>query len=247
MASSIARPHLRHTLFGVVAFGLAISASASETRPALAAYTGPPPAPTLSAEEQHRIAAGRPVFKTFAHHQDVRALAAFRVDAPPHVVWSVVTDFDKYPRWIKGVAAARVYRRDSNRVHVMFDVNHWFVGRYVYHIEHTLKPSNDAWITWRLDRGLPSDFEDTVGFWRISGLDATTSLVTYSATLRLDTWVPGFIERQLIRGTLKQATEWVRSQSEIRVGKRSGNGVAYSQPGERPTEGVNWHRRRLRF
>lgn len=199
----------------LLAYALPVMAADPDAEP-LAAYRGAPPMVTLSADEQRQIAEGDPVFKTFVHQVDVRALAAFQVDAPTRVVWSVITDFEKYPMWVEGVEATRVYRREGDRVHVRFEVDHWFVGRYIYHIEHTLASAENAWTTWRLDRNQASDFDDTVGFWRVSALNEAKSLVTYSATLRLSTWVPKFIERRLVRGTLEHATQWVANRSEIR-------------------------------
>lgn len=222
MTLSLAWLRISFNLIALLALTYTLPAFASDTRlQPLAVYAGAPPAVVFSAAEKRQILAGDPVFKSFAHLQDVRVLAAFQVNAPPQIVWSVITDFANYSQWIKGVDTTRVYRQEANRVHVMFDVHHWFVGRYVYHIEHTLEPAEDAWITWRLDRSRPSDFDDTVGFWRISPLHKAKSLVTYSATLRLSSWVPGFIERQLARSTLVQATQWVRYQSEQRLSRAS--------------------------
>ena len=158
-------------------------------------YVGPPPLVPLTESERAEIADGEPVYKHVSFGGGGRGVAVFRVNAPPHVIWSVISDFASYPQWVDGVEEASIYQQQGDDIFVCFGVRHWLVGRYAYYVQHTFFATL-GWGTWKLDRTRTSDFEETVGFWRVASVPEQPGVsdVTYSASLRLKTWIPEFIE-----------------------------------------------------
>ncbi len=84
-----------------------------------------------------------------------------------------------------------------------------------YYIHHDYDMEH-RWGTWTLDYTRNSDLDDSVGFWRVNSVDGNPkrSIVEYSVDIAIKGWVPGFIRDILVNKGLKQATHWVKVQSE---------------------------------
>jgi hypothetical protein len=74
-------------------------------------------------------------------------------------------------------------------------------------------------MTWTLDYSRHSDFDDSVGFWRVEALADRPgwTRVTYSAEVQAAGWVPAPIEKAFATMGLKKATVWVKRESEARA------------------------------
>ena len=186
----------------------------------LRGYPGAPPRLTPAQADRLVLAHGMPVFSRITLDDERGGLGAviFRVDAPVAVVWSVIADFGSYPLWVEGVDETEVYRTENDDIYVRFKVHHWLGGSYTYYAKHTFSTDN-GWVTWRLDYDHASDFDDSVGFWRVAPVpgDPAQSDVTYSAELLLKQRVPGFIKRRVARKGLEQTADWVRQQAQARA------------------------------
>jgi hypothetical protein len=185
-------------------------------------YIAAPPNVALSSDEQYQLKMGESVYTQINAADDARPAVVFRVAAPPDVIWSVITDFASYPKWIEGLAEAEVYRKDGADIFVRFQIRRWFIGNITYYVHHSYPFPDADWGTWKLDYSRNSDFEDSVGFWRVLPVDGQLqySDVTYSAQLLLKAWFAGIVNRMLVKNTLKQISTWVKTQSESRTDSR---------------------------
>ena len=84
-----------------------------------------------------------------------------------------------------------------------------------YFVDHTYHPA-EGWMTWRLDYSRTSDFDDTVGFWRVAAIPEKPgwSRVYYSVQLKAAGWVPAPLEHACATIGLTKATSWVKRESE---------------------------------
>ena len=202
-------------LLGV--FGPAFSFGAGH-QAALQPYVKGPPPLTLSQADRTALRGGNAVFKSFNSADDNRTAIVFRVAAPTSIVWSVITDFDAYPQWIKMVKETEVYKREQHDIYVRFEISHWLLGRYTYYMRHFFPWRQKSWGVWQLDENQASDFTAAIGFWRVIPVvgNAEHSDVIYSADLRFKAAKPQWLRRFVVKRSLKQATRWVKQQAEAR-------------------------------
>lgn len=208
-----------------VALGLAPAALAAdaqkphEHKGLLKPYPQPPPPIPLTAADKAALEKGEPVMKTLEGDSGGRGAAVFRVNAPADVVWSVIGDFPSYPKWIDNVEETEVYKKTPSTKDVRFELSS--LGFSVeYFIHHMYGKAGDThWCTWTLDYGRNSDLDDSVGYWRVTPVEGKPgqTQVEYSVDLKVKGWVPGFIRSLLVDKGLKEATQWVKIQSEKRV------------------------------
>lgn len=204
----------------MLAFFLAALASA-EPHPhhgILPAYDGAPPAVTLSEAEQATLASGSPVKKQVQTASGDgaagRGIAVQDIHATPEVVWSKILAFEKYPDWVDNVKETEVYERAGDHVKVRFAIGAPMIT-IRYRIDHVLH-QDEGWMTWRLDYDYKSDFDDTVGFWRVEAIPDREgwTRVTYSVDLKAAGWVPPMLEQAFSSMGLTKATAWVKRESE---------------------------------
>jgi ribosome-associated toxin RatA of RatAB toxin-antitoxin module len=206
----------------VLAPGAALAADAAkphEHQGKLKPYARPPPPLELSDAEKKALGEGRPVMRqTEGDATSGRGMAVFRVDASPDVVWATINDFGSYPKWIDGVKKCAVYKKEGGLIDVEFQVSSFPVSAD-YFIHHDFDMAN-RWGTWTLDYTRNSDLDDSVGFWRVNPApgDRNQSLVEYSVDVAAKAWLPGFVRTLIVDTGLKQATQWVKVQSEKKAG-----------------------------
>ena len=212
--------------FTVTCFCLVISDHAlaenlpHEHQGILTPYSGEPQFPPLSAKDMKRLRQGKVLTKKQLLGDSKRALVVFRVGADSATTWSVIRDFAFYPEWIKDIKSTQVYRREDAVIYVRFDAQNKYSGPSTWFARHDYPQANERqWGTWTLDYDRRSDLDDSVGYWRVIPVedDPEQSIVMYSATLKLKSKVPGFIVGIIVKTRLKQATVWVKEQSEARM------------------------------
>jgi hypothetical protein len=177
-------------------------------------YPRPPPALKLSDAEKATLDAGKPVMRQTEGEAGGRGMAIFKVNANPDIVWATIQDFPSYPKWIDEVKKCEIYKKDGGKIDVDFVVKS-FPVTIEYYIHHDYDLAN-RWGTWTLDYNRNSDLDDSVGFWRVNAVDGNPnqSIVEYSVDIAIKGWVPGFVRDILVDKGLKQATSWVKVQSE---------------------------------
>lgn len=168
----------------------------------------------LSAGEQAKLKSGKPVFKKTEGKTGGRGVAVFLVNASPDVVWRTIGSFEKYPGWVDAVDKTKVYSRKGKNVDVYFEISSMGVG-IEYYIRHVLQ-NDKRYMTWTLDYAHKSELDDSVGFWKVDEIEGKPNMskVTYSVDIKVTGWVPGFIRKLLVEKGLKEATSWVKKQSE---------------------------------
>lgn len=200
-----------------------LAANPSEPHPhrgVIPAYKGPPPLPELTAEDLALLAAGDPVLKQVqtATGSDAagRGVAVQDIHADPGTIWGRITDYGRYPTMVDNVKECAVYESAGDHTKVRFVIGAPMIS-IEYYIDHK-NALDQGWMTWTLDYDRHSDFDDTVGFWRVEPLAEKPgwSRVYYSVDLKAAGWVPAPIESAFASMGLKKATAWVKRESEAR-------------------------------
>ena len=199
--------------------GVALAADAGKPqghKGVLKPYARPPPPLVLTDKEKATLDKGKSVMRQLEGEGGGRGMAIFRVNAAPDVVWAIINDFHSYPTWIDEVKKCEIYKKDGGKIDVAFKISSFPVS-IEYFNAHDYDMAN-RWGTWTLDYNRESDLDDSVGFWRVTPVegDATRSMVEYSVDIKIKGWVPDFIRELLVDKGLKQATNWVKVQSEKR-------------------------------
>ena len=177
----------------------------------------------LSAEEQATLQKGDAVRKQARSGNGGRGIAIMDVSAPAEDVWSVITDFEQYPKWIDQMSASSIYDTSKNSDHTEILVDFTLSAMMIsvqYYIDHSYHPEQ-GYLTWTLDYSKHSDLDDSTGYWLVypSPDDPSKSRVEYSVDLRVSGWIPGFVEDMLANQGLVDATKWVKRESEKRAQK----------------------------
>ncbi len=179
-------------------------------------YPGEPPQVVLNAEELQLLESGQALFKKAQLGDAQRGVAVFRVNADARTIWSVIKDFGSYPQWIESLDQTEIYHHDDDNVYVKFTAGSWLAGNTSWYAIHNYPQGERNWGTWRLDTNKQSDLDDSVGFWRVLPVSDNPGMsdVIYSADLRLKGFFASLFQASLIDSSLKDATQWVKVQSE---------------------------------
>lgn len=209
--------------FPSIAIGLILSWSALAADPnkrhphhgMIKPYIGAPPLVDLTPKEQQQVDEGKPVYKQVEFDGGGRAVAVFLVDAKPKAIWGVISNFEKYPEWIPSLAKTKIYKKDGDNIGVEFTISAFFQN-FTYYVSHNYPMEKSGWGTWKLDYSKQSDFDDLVGFWRVESAKSNPekSVVYYSVELKIKSWIPSAIKNLVVDKGLKEATHWVKVQSE---------------------------------
>jgi len=179
-----------------------------------------------------------PKFKTQVQTGDSgRGLVIQDVDAPTHIVWDRILDFDNYGSMVPKCFESKNYKviphkptKANNflekeiftRMKVGFPMLklEYFVRHFVYIQHHKA-------LTWTLDYTKESDFDDSCGYWYIAphpdNPDEKTRLY-YSVGVSMFDWVPKFVVDFMSSKALTDATAWVKKFSEIEWAKEVAKG-----------------------
>lgn len=179
----------------------------------VAAYKGAPPAVTLSADDQAKLASGQMVQKQVQLSTGGHAVAFMNINATPDKVWSKITSFTSYPSWVENVTKCTPYKKEGSLIYVDFVLSVMGIG-VEYYIRHDYQPTL-GYMTWTLDYTRLSDLDDSVGYWRVTAVSPTVTRVEYSVDIRFKGWIPGFVQDMISTKGLTTATSWVKKQSEM--------------------------------
>ena len=181
----------------------------------LTQYTGTPPAIELSDKELDRLEKGKMVMVPIQDSdQGGRGMAVQDVAATVDVVWKRIVSYDRYPDWVNYVQECEIYERAGDRIKVRF-VLKGLGFNIEYYIDHVFHPEL-GYMTWTLDYSRLSDFDDSVGYWFVEPHPTKTgwTRLYYSVEVRMKENVPGFIQDIATKTGLREATAWVKEQSE---------------------------------
>ena len=176
-------------------------------------FTNPAKA-TLTDGDKNTLSSGKPVLKQIQEGNGGRGVAIFDVAATPDKVWSVITSFSSYPKYIPELSKCEAYKKSGDEIFVDFVISTWGVN-VQYYVQHQYHPEK-GYMTWTLDYTRESDLDDSTGYWLVypSPLDPSKTRVEYSVDLRIKGWVPGFIQTMLAESGVENATKWVKREAE---------------------------------
>ncbi|HTO55807.1 MAG TPA: SRPBCC family protein [Myxococcota bacterium] len=183
---------------------IACRASASDPRSAFSASD-------WAALEHGRDLLATPQREASANDLSAHTTATSLVPRPPGEVWSVLTDFERWPSFMPLLRETHVERRDGEKLWVAQKFRVWF-----YPLRHTtvyqLDP-NDGRLDWRLDPDAPHDIAASEGHWDLVAVDGgAATLVRYDAKMSAGRTVPAFLERSLRERSLGQMLEALRGE-----------------------------------
>jgi ribosome-associated toxin RatA of RatAB toxin-antitoxin module len=167
----------------------------------------------LSADQQHRLAAGEVVvldaLPPGASESARGGTAVALVRAAPDRVWPVLVDYRGHPRYYPRVVSAELVEADARRALVRYEVA---VGPFSFSF-HMIKYPDPVRrrIDWHLDPSHANNFfRANTGYWQVDPAHGG-SLVTYAIAVR--TILPGFAtlgaERESLVSTIKKLRKLV--------------------------------------
>jgi len=130
---------------------------------------------------------------------------------PPANVWTVLTDFERWPEFMPLIDGTHIERRAGAKL--------WVEQRYsimLMPFGHTtiydLDP-RDGRLSWSLDEAAPHDIAASRGAWALLPIGAGhETLVRYDARMSAGRAVPEFVERMLRDRSLEQMLAGLRAE-----------------------------------
>jgi hypothetical protein len=173
---------------------------------------------TLHEEQLERLAEGELVIMTIEKADSGgTGIGVIDIAAPVEMVWSRITGFEHYPEWIGPVDFCEVYHQagDTTKTHVKIS---GFLYSYEYFLTNVFWPEQEMLI-WTLDYSRESEFDDCVGVWFVEPHPDKEGWTRawFSSDLKLRSPIPGFIMNFIKKKGIKDATSWVKEQSEAAV------------------------------
>lgn len=135
------------------------------------------------------------------------------IDASPDVVWSVITDLDRYPEWAGGVRSIEVLEANDDgsphRARFVIDAK---VSEITYVIQYAYDNYD---ITWNLLEGdLISQLD---GVYKLYETDEGGTEVEYGLEVDVDLPLPAFMKKRAARTILEQGLKGLKGQAESQV------------------------------
>lgn len=178
---------------------------------------------SVGSSDENSLARGESVMKQIPDPtggKGGRAICVQDVAAPKNAVWNQILDLDSYVGKVDKLKECRNYVRRRNDDGSTTVKTRFVVGvlpgfKYEYYCDHTFFPKKDS-LTWSLDYDRYSDFNDVAGHWHLEDHPTKPGCtrVFYGCDVKLPATVPGPVVGFLTKKALKQATSWVKRESE---------------------------------
>jgi len=147
---------------------------------------------------------------------DVQQSFSTAIEAPAHLCYAAIADFEAYPSWSSPITRIDVLERYEDGfardVEFLLDMKLRtvrYVLRYVWNPPHHL--------SWTFVEG---DVDDIVGSYVFEPLDGNRTKATCSQAVTLSFWVPGLIRRTLESTALRQSVLEFKAEAERRAAGR---------------------------
>ncbi|GKY91214.1 hypothetical protein MPSEU_000094100 [Mayamaea pseudoterrestris] len=177
----------------------------------------------LTKKDEDNLASGNPIMiQSDAGKDDVGggAICVQDVLAPKSAVWNQILDLNSYKSKVPKLNECKNYyqaKTDDGSVCIKTKMVLGVMPGYSYtnYYDHRYYPKQDS-LTWTLDYDKTSDFDDVVGHWHLEDHPSKTDVtrVFYACDIKLTGKVPGPIFNYISKAALKQATSWVKRESE---------------------------------
>lgn len=195
----------------------ALAADATRPHPhqgVVTPYTAAPPPVALSEADKTTLAGGKVILKQAQVTSGGRGIAIMDIAAAPERIWSKILDYAHYPKMVDQVAECGNYKVAGDELYTRFVLD--VMGVDVEYFIHHRYNRAGSYLTWTLDYARQSDLDDSVGYWRVTPLQAEPprSRLEYSVDIRFTGYVPGFVADMISKKGLTDATSWVKRESE---------------------------------
>lgn len=168
-----------------------------------------------------------------------RGLVVQDVNAPTHIVWDRILDYDNYANMVPKTVDSKNYKviphkpTKANNFLEKEIYTRMKVGfpmlKLEFFVRHFLYIQAHKSLTWTLDYTKESDFDDSCGYWYIiphpDDPEERTRLY-YSVQVSMFDWVPKFVVDFMSSKALTDATAWVKKYSELEWEKAKREGTA---------------------
>lgn len=142
------------------------------------------------------------------------------VAAPIAAVWNQILDLDTYTTKVPKVGLCKNYMVKKNgdgssTIKTRMIMNILPGYKYQNHYDHLYAPKKNSMV-WKLDYDKTSDFDDVSGHWHVEDhptKDGWTR-VFYACDVKMKAAVPGPVMNFIGKAALRQATSWVKKESE---------------------------------
>jgi coenzyme Q-binding protein COQ10 len=135
------------------------------------------------------------------------------VEVPPEVFFDLVWDFENYPSFVSGIAAAKVLSRDAKKSQVEFTAKLMGIPfRYQLAVER-----EDGTVRWHRVSGA---FKQAQGAWTLLGFDGHKARFRYENAVDPGMPAPGFIVQYVLESALPKLMKEFRAEAELLARER---------------------------
>lgn len=134
------------------------------------------------------------------------------INAPPQVVWQVLTDFSKYPQVFEKIKSCRVTKREGNLVFTETYLHpHMFLNQPCQHVVNDLTCGPQL-LTWQ---ALDGNFKAMEGAWQLKPAGcADHCIAVYTLSVDAGGVIPSPIVGLVLRGVQKDVLTAVKKSAE---------------------------------
>lgn len=180
---------------------------------------------SLGSKDENQLSDGKSVMKQIMPKNTEaggsgKVICVQDIAAPKQAVWNQILRLDEYEKKVPKVVKSRNYQVQRHRDGKFTMKTHQKLGvlpgySYENFYEHTYAPKKDS-LTWHLDYNRKSDFDDVAGHWHLEEHPKKPGFtrVFYACDVKVQSAVPGPVLKFISKSALRQATAWVKKESE---------------------------------
>uniref|UniRef100_A0A7S3QJ75 Coenzyme Q-binding protein COQ10 START domain-containing protein n=1 Tax=Chaetoceros debilis TaxID=122233 RepID=A0A7S3QJ75_9STRA len=180
----------------------------------------------MESKDEEILGKGNSVMKNLPADNDPegklggKAICVQDIDAPKKAVWRQILDMDSYVGKVSKVKECNNYSVEPNSDGTVRFKTKMVLGvmpgySYENYYDHSYNAEKGS-VTWSLDYKKFNDFDDVAGHWHVEDhpTKAGKTRVFYACDLKVKNTLPKPIMNFLQKTALKQATAWVKKESE---------------------------------
>ncbi|GMH47021.1 hypothetical protein TrLO_g4252 [Triparma laevis f. longispina] len=172
----------------------------------------------LGAADLKELASGNSVMKQIEDPSGLKTgLCVQDISSPSTDVWSQILSFNSYVGKVSKLKTCETYETkdegEFKRIKVKMVIGVLPGYSYTCFYDHKYYKDKNS-LTWSLDYEEYSDFDDVQGHWHVEDLEERRCRVFYAADLKMRGKVPGPVMNILSKKALREATGWVKRESE---------------------------------
>ena len=140
----------------------------------------------------------------------VRFSQSISIKAPLERVFEVISDFEHYADFLKGIESTEVLSSGKSKQRVKFALN--LMTKIHYTLEFKLSPPDS--ITWTFVEG--EFMKDNSGSWKLKQLDKGVTDATFTTDIEFPFWVPKSMAESTLSAEMPKMLEGFKKESERR-------------------------------